>query len=40
MGLELSEPVRAAVDRAVELVLSTAAELQTEAAYAEPEAPS
>jgi len=40
MGLELSEPVRAAVDRAVELVLTQAAELQTEAAYAEPEAPS
>jgi hydrogenase maturation protease len=40
MGLELSEPVRAAVDRAVELVLAQAAELQTEAAYAEPEAPS
>ena len=40
MGLELSEPVRAAVDRAVELVLTQAAELQTEAAYAEPEAQS
>ena len=37
MGLELSEPVRAAVERAVEVVLETAAELQTEAAYAEPE---
>jgi hydrogenase maturation protease len=37
MGLELTEPVRAAVDRAVELVLATVAELQTDAAYAEPE---
>src|SRR4051794_22357868 len=36
MGLELSEPVRAAVDRAVELVLTTVADLQTEAAYADP----
>jgi hydrogenase maturation protease len=36
MGLELSEPVRAAVERAVEVVLQTVAELQTEAAYAEP----
>lgn len=37
MGLTLSEPVKAAVDRAVELVLTTVAELQTDAAYAEPE---
>ena len=33
MGLTLSEPVRAAVDRAVELVRTTVAELQTDAAY-------
>ena len=40
MGLELSEPVRAAVDRAVELVLAQAASVCSSAAYAEPEAPS
>ena len=36
MGLTLSEPVRAAVDRAVELVRTTVAELQTDAAYPAP----
>jgi hydrogenase maturation protease len=37
MGLKLSAPVEAAVDGAVDLVLSTIAELRTDAAYADVE---
>jgi Ni,Fe-hydrogenase maturation factor len=35
MGLALSPEVEGSVERAVELVLETIAELQTDAAYAE-----
>ena len=38
MGLELSPEVQAAVGKAVDLVIDTIAELQTDEAYADAEA--